>query len=344
MEFGQNMRRHWRDMRARAADAHARAADAANEHLDRAEFLRQWRWSTGYGIAAAVVVVIFLIYPLAAWFDSSISDDPNFTAPIKAVTQGKSHAVANAVALINREVKKNGWSANAPWFWPTALLDDMPNYQKGIIAAVGHFTLSLSDEAGRAHGADADLQSASGLLQYPPDVWFWDPSVSIWPTATSASQYSKAARSLRTYNTRLAAHQAALDTSAASLAAILERMAADLDSSSAAIQDHIEQHSGWPFDTVSDDVFYRSKGQLYADYIVLKGLQVDFSGAIAQHNLQKPWVAMMQSFRDAIAVRPWFVMNGAPDSALFGCTLCGEGFYLSRATAQLREIKELLQQ
>lgn len=347
MDFGQNMRRHWREMRARAADTHARASDAANEHLNRLDFVREWRWQTAQGIGIAILVVILLVYPLAAWLDSTIDDNPDFSASAKAMAQGRSHAVANAVGLINREVNKHGWTANAPWFWPTALLDDMPNYQKGIVEALGRFAFEMTDQIGRARGtseADLDLQSAAGLLQYPPDVWVWDPSVSIWPTATSTSQYRKAMKSLRQYNQRLASHQAVFDTHTDNLQYTLDRIAADLGSSSAAIQDHLEHKSGWPFDATSDDVFYTTKGQMYAYYIVLKGLQADFADVIRQRDLGKPWASMMESFRNGISLKPMVVLNGAPDSDVFACTLCGEGFYVARARAQLREIKDILQQ
>ncbi len=344
MDFGQLLRHRWREMRMRAAEAHARATDAADEHLSRLEFLREWRWSSLEGVLAALAIVIVLIYPLAAWIDSTIDDNPDFAAPAKALAPGKSRAVANAAALISREVNRHGWTANAPWFWPTALLDDMPAYQSGIVAGVRRFAGAMP-AIGRANGAaDADLAEAGQLFRYPPDVWVWDPSYSIWPVATSASQYKRAARSLRAYNSRLASHQAAFDASAANLAALLGALADGLDDSSAAIAAHLDKNAGWPFDFASDDVFYRAKGEAYADYIVLKGARSDFAPAIRARNLGRPWAAAMESLRHAIGLRPGVVLNGAPDSSFFPCPVCGEGFYLSRAGQQLRAMEASLRQ
>ena len=83
---------------------------------------------------------------------------------------------------------------------------------------------------------------------------------------------------------------------------------------------------------------------MYGYYIVLEGPADRFRRMIKQRNLQKPWANMMESFRSGIALRPNVVLNGAPDSDFFACTLCGEGFYLLRARTQLREITNILQQ
>jgi hypothetical protein len=346
MEFDQAVRQQWRAIRARIAlwRTHAglsagRAADAGRDALEhpRAGLLAR--------IALIAALVLFVLYPVLALLRSTIDDNPDFAA--RNLKPGASHAVANAAALINREVNKHGWTPSAPWFSPNALLDNMPNYQRGIVAALSRFALEMSDQIGRPRGAsdsDSNLQAAAGLLQYPPDKWVWNPSASLWPSATSQSQYRDASKDLREYNRQLAAGQATFDRSAITLRETLAGFVADLGSSSAAVQDHLERSAGWPFDTSSDDVFYMAKGHMYADYILLKGLQADFASVLAQREIARPWAAMMESLRSAIALEPWIVLNGAPDSDFFPCTLCGEGFYLLRAREQLREIEDILQQ
>lgn len=349
MDLGQTLRRRWRDLRARLAGVGARFPKAAGTGPSQTwqSFRRDHRWGLWARVALIVALVLLVVYPLDAWFTSHIDDDPDFGPPPAQLHQAGSRAVASATALIDLEVNQRGWTANAPWFTPTALLDNMPNYQSGMVEALGRFAFELTDQIGRARGsseADKDLQIAAGLLQYPPDVWVWSPSVSIWPTATSQSQYRKAIKALEAYNARLASGQATFDARADNLQYTLARMAADLGSSSAVIEQHIRQTSGFPLETHTDDVFYTVKGQMYAYYIVLKGLEVDFAPIIKQRNLQQPWANMMESFRSAVALRPLVVLDGAPDSDFFPCTLCGEGFYLLRARTQLREITNILQQ
>ncbi|HEY2071319.1 MAG TPA: DUF2333 family protein [Rhizomicrobium sp.] len=276
--------------------------------------------------------MLIACYPALAWWHSTIDDNPDFAA--KNVKPAASHAIANAVTLINREVKKHGWSANAPWFSPTALLDDMPNYQKGILSGLTRFSTELRDHIGHnATEPDSNLAGAVEMLRYPPDKW-------VWPT--SDSQYRAAAKNLREYNRQLAAGDVVFDRSAQTLRHVLDSFAADLDASSAVIETHLAKSSGWPFDGLSDDIFYSVKGRLYAEFILLKGLEIDYAAVIAQHGLAKPWASMMESLRAAIALRPWIVLNGAPGGSVFACTLCGQGFYLLRARAQLRQIEDIL--
>ena len=353
MDLGQTIRRQWRDIRSKLAGFWARRGQAGPRPSEPSPESsseiphHEMRWGLIARLSLIVALILLVVFPVSAWLYSHIDDDPAFAAPAGTVRTGQSHAVANAIALIDLEVNQRDWASNDPWFWPTALLDNMPNYQKGIMAAMGRFAFELTDQVGRARGsseADPDLQTAAGLLQYPPDVWVWSPSVSIWPTATSESQYRKAIKALRKYNERLAAGQAVFDTRADNLKFTLDRMAADIGSSSSVIDQHIRKTSGFPFQNDTDDIFYTTKGQMYGYYIVLKGLQTDFAGVIKQRDLSVPWSNMMLSFRAAIALRPNVVLNGSPDSDFIPCNLCGEGFYLLRARTQLREITNILQQ
>ncbi|HEX3675392.1 MAG TPA: DUF2333 family protein [Rhizomicrobium sp.] len=327
MEFDQAVRQQWRRIRERVAEWRTRAGleagRAAEAGRDAFDHPRIGLWAR---VALIVVLVLAVLYPALAWIHSTIDDDPNFGP--KSLKPGMSRAVAATALLINREVHKHGWVPNAPWFSPNALLDNMPNYQTGIVEALGNFVHALGD----AH-PDQDLQAATDLLHYRPDAWMWN---------SSASQYRLAARDLRDYNAQLASGRSQFDHNAASLQTLLDRIGSDLDATAARIQNHLDTASGWPFDTVSDDVFYAAKGKLYAYSIVLKGVESDFAPVIARRGLSRQWAAMMASLRDGAGMRPWMVVNGAPDSGLFACTLCGEGFYLLRARDQLRAIRDSL--
>jgi hypothetical protein len=326
MEFDQSVRQQWRAIRVwlsqwrtRAGVEAGRAADAGRGAFEHPRA----------GIAARLVLIVALVflvlYPALAWWHSNIDDDPAFTA--KMPRAGMSHVAANAAALINREVKKHGWTPNSPWFSPYALLDDMPNYQSGMIEALANVVHALNDRH-----PDQNLQSATDLLHYRPDAWLWN---------SSTSQYRLAAHNLRDYNAELAGGQVAFDRSAAGLQTLLDRMAGDLDGVASRIDTQLGA-SGWPFDTTSDDVFYNAKGHLYADLIVLDGAASDFAPVLASRGLTRPWAAMMKSLGAGASLRPWMVLNGSPGAGLFGCTLCGEGFYLMQARDQMRAIRDSL--
>jgi hypothetical protein len=325
MEFDQSVRRQWRSIRARIAEWRTRAGLEAGRAADAG------RDAAGHAgpvarIALIAALVLFVLWPALAWWHSTIDDDPGFTAKISRPAM--SHVVANAAALINREVHKHGWTANAPWFSPNALLDDMPNYQTGIVEALANIVHALNDRH-----ADQDLQGATDLLHYRPDAWIWN---------SSGSEYRLAARNLRDYNKQIAGGASEFDRSAGALGVLLERIAIDLDAAAARVQDHLDTASGWPFDSASDDVFYNAKGRLYAYEIALDGAAADFAPVIAQHGLSRQWSAMMASLHAGAGLRPFMVMNGAPGSGLFACTLCGEGFYLLRTRDQMRAIQASL--
>ncbi len=306
--------------------------------LDRKALVR---WGKPIGIALPILIVCY--YTLGAWWMNRIDDSIAFSADTE-LAPNQSHAVAIAAALIDREVNDNGWVANDPFFMPAAVLDNMPNYQMGIIAALARFSFELTDQLGRTRGssqADPDLQDASGLLQYSGTRWVWDPSVSVIPTASSEAQYRKALESLKSYNARLAAGTAVFDKRADNFLATLDRIALDIGSSSAVLDDRIEQ-SGFGIDSVADDLFYGVKGRTYGYYIILRELRADFANLVKDRDLDSSFDQLLDSLAKAATLQPWVVVNGSPDSQIMPSHLAAQGFYLLRARTQLREITNIL--
>jgi hypothetical protein len=314
---------------------------------------RRWRLLPRFGAAggrrailwalAVLAVIVLLYYPLGALWVHEIDDDPSF-APTQ-VEPGASRAVAVAAALVDREVNQHAWPANDPWFFPGVILDNMPNYQQGIIQALRRFALEMTDQIGRSRGssqADADLERARSLLNYSSDVWVWDLGVSIWPTAPSDQQYLAARDALLRYNGRMAAGTAVFDRRADNLLATLDRIAKDLGSASAALEQRVEDHSGWLLDFTADDHFYRTKGELYAYALLLRELGKDFEPVIRERGLQKVWNDMLENLFVAARLQPWVVFNGAPDSQMLPSHLAAQGFFLLRARSQMYEIADIL--
>jgi len=296
---------------------------------------------TGIG----VLVFLFLYYVAGGLWINDIEDDPNFRPAAEDIVPGGSHAVAMTAALIEREVNDKRWTSNDPWFVPSAFLDNMPNYQQGVVSALARFSFELTDQLGRTRGssqADPDLQSASGLLQYAGDVWVWDPSVSLMPRASSEAQYREARSALLKYNVRLAAGEAVFERRGDNLMATLDRIALDIGSSSAVLDQAVVENSGSFIDTSADDHFYNVKGQLYAYYLLLDALGKDFDTLITERELNSAWEQMLDSMLKAAMLSPMVVVNGAPDAQIQPSHLASQGFYLLRARTQLREITNIL--
>jgi hypothetical protein len=258
---------------------------------------------------------------------------------------GESHAVAMAAALIGREVDQHFWTANDPFFYPSWLLDNAPNFQMGIISALSRFAIEMTDHIGRTRGSsevDPDLDKAAGLLKYPGNIWIYDLSISFLPTASSEAQYREARRSLLAYNLRLAAGNATFEARADNFQAYLERVAADLGSSSAILERRVREHGGQIIDFHSDDVYYTTKGRLYGHYMILREIGKDFRPVIDEKQLAQAWENMLASLAQAARLQPLIVRNGTPDEMMQPSHLAAQGFYLLRARTQLREISDIL--
>ncbi len=294
-------------------------------------------------VVIGVLVAILGYYVIGAILVHVIDDDADFA--VTEPTAGGSLAVDTAVALIRREVDEHGWTANDPFFYPGWILDNKPNYQQGIIYALSRFAIEMSDQLGRARGSslvDEDLEQAVGLLRIPGDRWTFDFSNYLVPTRSADQEYRSAADALERYNQRLAAGDAVFERRADNLLRTLDRIAADLGSSSAGIAEHLETQGGWIIDTTADDIFYATKGRLYGYTMILQALAIDFADVIEANGLTAVWEQMIASLRQAVALSPWIVISGAPDSQSLPSHLSGLGFYLLRARTQLREASDVL--
>jgi len=291
----------------------------------------------------AILAPVFLIYyPIGMLWVNSINDAPDFdTAPYQI--SGGSHAVGSAIALVDRETAKH-WTPNDPFFYPGAALVRMPAFQRGVVASVARFTIELSDQLGRSRGssqADPDLQKAAGLLNYSPNVWMWDFSVSWFPTASSEKQYREGMKALISYNARLAKNQSTFERRSDNLLQTLDRIALDLGSASAAIDEHIQGRSAFAFST-SADLFYNTKGRMYGNYILLKSMEKDFAAIIAERQLKTVWDAMLQSLAEGMESKHFLVINANTKDSIFANHLASQGFYLMRARTQMREATNIL--
>ena len=299
----------------------------------------RWHW-----IWRIALVLLVLYYPVGALIVEDIDDDAQF-AP-RDVAAGESRAVAVAAELVSREVDVHQWTPMQPFFMPAAILDNMPNFQRGILAALGRFSTEMMDQLGRTRGSsqvDRDLEQARGFLNEQPNIWIWQPSVSFLPTATSAQKYRAGRDKLIAYNKRMAAGQAVFERRADNLQGLLDRIANDIGSDSAVIDQHIVERAGDLFDLQCDDIFYFNKGRLYANYLLLRELGSDFQNVIKERDLANAWNGMVETFRYAAGLHPLIVWNGYPDGLLVPNHLAAQGFYLLRARTQLREISSILQ-
>jgi hypothetical protein len=271
-----------------------------------------------------------------------IDADLEFVPP-RAV-EGGSHAIAMAAGLVEREVDTHRWSVNDPWIFPTALLDNMPNFQQGMMRAISRFSIEMMDKVGRTRGTaqiDGDLERAVGLLQFPGDVWILDLEKSWMPVVPADVQYRAAVRALDAYNARVAAGGAIFERRADVLALTLSRLGADLNARAALLDRHVQENRR-TFDRASDDLFYFNKGMLYAYSMLLSELGRDFSDVLSAGGGASVWNEAMESLRKASQLQPLMVLNAPGDDSIFANHLFLQGFYMKRAIMQLDEVVRVL--
>lgn len=295
-------------------------------------------------VLGGIVVAVLLYYGIGALWVHNVDDDPDFGTEL-AVPDQASRAVAVLAALIEREVDQHEWVANDPPFMPGYVLDNMPAFQMGMMTAIGRFTTELRDRLARIRGSsavDTDLESAAGRINYPGDVWIFEWSgMPVQPS--SESQYRRGLLDLQRYNERLAQGSAVLERRADNFMATLDRMSDDLGSVSAALTREVDEGATLGLDFNADNLFYNTKGKLYAYYLILRELGNDFANVIRERNLEASWNELLYSARLGATLHPWLVSNGPMDSQATPNHLAAQGFLLLRVRTKLEEIISILQ-
>ena len=108
----------------------------------------------GYGIGLLIVAIV-AYYLIGMALTHRISDDVDLA--VSDTPPGASRSVQMAADLIYRETEQNSWVANNPFFLPGYMLDNMPNFQQGVINAISRFAIEMSDQLGQAEIPGHDL-------------------------------------------------------------------------------------------------------------------------------------------------------------------------------------------
>lgn len=301
-----------------------------------------------FAVAAAAFFALFV-------YQYHIDDDPLLKPDPRYVVEGGSKAVTMAATLMSLETSH--WAPGKLWIYPIAHSRNMVAYQKGIQYAVGQWATQMTDFLGRDRGsgeADPNLVAAKGLLNY-------DPTAFILPSAES--QYRDGIRALDEYNRRLSRGQAKYDKIASSLSDFLMKIDKDLGSQSGTLeltvlspddftdrekalltdnQRSVLDSNGGYFDRRASDVFFATKGRMYAYLILLTAIEEDYHSVIVAKGAEEHWQNMLLSLRSGASLYKFFVSNGAGGSYVIPSDLAYQGFFLLRFDKQLQEVADIL--
>ncbi|MBP2548813.1 hypothetical protein J2858_001729 [Neorhizobium galegae] len=258
-----------------------------------------------------------------------------------------------AADLTDVNVNQNAWISSmllyrAGFFgidWDhTPFLDNKASFQRGVNQAVRRTSAELVDTLGRVRGTsgiNGDLQDARGNLQFDEFSWYFGLNPFGFKTP-SPSYYRSAIKSLRKFNTDLAACNAIFDTRADNLVQFIDRIANDLGSTSAVLRERSENHNGGWFDTRADDRFWFAYGQLYGYYGILAAARADFDQVVRERNLAPLFSDTLSQFQSALRIQPAIISNGREDGWIMPTHLATMGFYILRTRSNLVEMRAVL--
>ena len=338
-----------------------RIHDSMDEVSDSAG---EYRWVKPLGI---LLVVYLLSMLLIGWywsfepqlFDVSTSPAPEQVAqPVVGYT-----TTATLITVADTLLDKPGGFVSNDVFPPGLWLDNMPNWEYGVLIQSRDLTRALRESFSRSQSQskeDSDLSRAEPRLNF---------SNYSWMLPASESQYREAIDFLRRYQMRLvdddvtdAQFYARADNLRYWLAIVESRLGSLSQRLSASVgkrqlntdlsgEQGARQSTPTPGDVLVktpwaelDDVFYEARGTSWALIHFLKAIEIDFADVLKNKNAQ---VSLQQIIRELEATQqPVFspiILNGSGFGLLANHSLVMAS-YISRANAAIIDMRELLAQ
>lgn len=319
------------------------------------------------GVLALLLALGLLILATMWWWDT----EPAYFDPIKATQQRATDrqqpvvvGSATTSALIRSlEVmldKRGGYLSNDK-LPPGVLLDNIPNWEFGVVTASRDLTRALRNEFSRSQTQsveDKDLQEAEPLISSPNDRWL---------LPSSESQYRKAIGRIDSYAARLADNDkddaqfyaradnlvdflsvvsTRLGSLSQRLSASVGQMRIDTDLANDPNAQQSRPGSGsrivktpW---TKIDDNFYEARGYTWAIREQLEAIRVDFGPVLRDKNAMISLEQVIREIEEAQnSLSSPMVLNGSPFGFFANHSLVLAN-YISRANAALIELRELL--
>lgn len=289
-------------------------------------FVLQW-WHLLVGAFFAFIV---LYYPVGALIVHRIDVNPDFSvrseypSPLLPATLSK---------LIGREISTNMFTPNKPFFYPAAILDNMPAFQTGVITGIKNITNIL----GVVNASSEELTAAAERLSYSPFVWH----IENWkPAIASVKKYKKAQELLMEYQNKAA--KEGFNHSKEAANSIISQIVQGLEDCLNRLEEQEKAGSEKMLDAKADELFYAVKGEAYVYLLTLKDMSNDFK-EVFEHKETTEKLQKAETFlQKAVLMRPVAVVNGAIESSVIPNHLLNSGFYLSRTVSELKDLESIL--
>jgi hypothetical protein len=255
--------------------------------------------------------------------------------------------------LIDKNVNQGTWLPSNPVYkaglffaidWKeTPFFDNRAAFQLGVNQAVRRTAIELVDRLGRVRGTSSineNLQKAREAANYRENAWIFTFSPPFLQPSTQ-SKLREAQKFFTAFNTELAACNAEFDARADNLLQFLDRVTADIGSTSDILQNRMVDANFIGFDRRADDRYWFTYGQLYAYHGILTAMRSDFRNVFEQRNLNGLWTRIDSQLTDVMSTQPFIVANGSA-SSIIKSHMEAIGFDLLRVRANLVEIRDVL--
>jgi hypothetical protein len=344
--------------------------EAFNQNNEEAQRPRRWR---GRGRARLILIVLILL--LLALFALGVywSREPDLF-DVKGVTQsraaGHNHRVVTGytttttlIEVADRLLDKPGGYLSNDMLPPGALMDNMPNWEFGVLVQIRDLTRSLRNDMSRAQTQsqeNADLAVADPQFSVDSNAWLFPAAeteyrkgimalerfqAGVADTGNSEAQFFSRADNLRSWLKIVAGRLGSL-SQRLSASVGQQRINTDLAGDSAAQQSTPgagEMAVKTPWLEV-DDVFYEARGTCWALIHFLHAVEIDFKEVLEKKNALR---SVQQITRELEATQRtvWspIVLNGRDFGFTANYSLVMSS-YIARANAGIIDLDQLLSQ
>ncbi len=337
------------------------------------EFFILASWKTQLAIGGLGLYALICIGLALWWSKEPELFDVTANAKVVAAQSGQQEVTGLVTVSTVEKVastlldKPGGYLSNDNFppaaIWRLQLLDNMPEWEWGVVQQLRKFTETLRYHISRSQSQsqeDPDLIVAAPAFNYESERWL--------PGVNTEREYRKAIRALASYRERLSDDNQAdaqFYTRADNLVAWLELVEKDLGSlanrlgqsvGSKLVDDALsgdaaaEQSTPAPIETSQrtprlqvDNVFYEARGAAWALVHLLRAIEIDFAAVLEKKNATASLENIIRELEESQA-QVWspIILNGTG----FGFTANHSlvmASYISRANAGVIDLRNLLE-
>jgi hypothetical protein len=284
-------------------------------------------------LAVVLVVVVFITIVMVK---NSSRPAPLVIGKIDTKIKGRAFITTNQMLL---EQAYQNWLPN-DLFWPTVLLDNMPNFQIGELEVLRYNTRVLRDNLSRMRTTDKlDPSAEKVFTALSNDLYKW------W-LPSAESKLKLASKYLTAYNRNLTSGKSNFYPRSDNLIQLLDQYASLMGGVNTRLmnapkdmrtvilfedeskenqngQKTIEVDIAWH---QIDDNFYYAQGVAYALFESFKAIKTDFKSVLIDKNSLKLLEKIIENLR-MCNFEPFVVFNGSTDSIFANHSLNLSGIF-----------------